>query len=203
MPAHATSESRRPAAKCASQSARCVAAYLYAAAGAGESTTDLAWDGQASIFENGRTLAETERFPSTSQFALADIDLDMLRHELPAGGWVAIENMTWSPLHIVQRFQDQTATRPERLVLVGGASRSARPGRVRAFHWKGGQLPEQAVQDRIYEAVTGVIDIENTLVIGEYFGVWPQECFVVEADMPANTFGRLVIADSERWPPDL
>jgi NAD+ synthase (glutamine-hydrolysing) len=52
---------------CASQSARCVAAYLYAAAGAGESTTDLAWDGQASIFENGATLAE--------------IDLDLLRHE--------------------------------------------------------------------------------------------------------------------------
>ena len=66
---------------CASQSARCVAAYLYAAAGAGESTTDLAWDGQASIFENGNTLAETDRFPSASQFAVADIDLDMLRHE--------------------------------------------------------------------------------------------------------------------------
>ena len=66
---------------CASQSARCVAAYLYAAAGAGEFTTDLAWDGQASIFENGATLAETERFPSASQFALADIDLDLLRHE--------------------------------------------------------------------------------------------------------------------------
>src|SRR3984885_739845 len=66
---------------CASQSARCVAAYLYAAAGAGESTTDLAWDGQASIFENGATLAETERFPAASQFALGDIDLDLLRHE--------------------------------------------------------------------------------------------------------------------------
>jgi NAD+ synthase (glutamine-hydrolysing) len=66
---------------CRSQSARCVAAYLYAAAGAGESTTDLAWDGQASIFENGATLAETERFPSTSQYAIADIDLDLLRHE--------------------------------------------------------------------------------------------------------------------------
>src|SRR5262249_59525879 len=42
---------------CASQSARCVAAYLYAAAGAGASTTDLAWDCQGSIFENGNTLA--------------------------------------------------------------------------------------------------------------------------------------------------
>ncbi len=48
---------------CRSQSARCLAAYLYAAAGAGESTTDVAWDGQAAIYENGVTLAETERFP--------------------------------------------------------------------------------------------------------------------------------------------
>jgi len=66
---------------CQSQSARCLAAYLYAAAGAGESTTDLAWDGQASVFENGAVLAETERFPSEGQAAIADIDLDLLRQE--------------------------------------------------------------------------------------------------------------------------
>jgi NAD+ synthase (glutamine-hydrolysing) len=64
-----------------SQSARCLAAYLYAAAGTGESTTDLAWDGQASIFENGAILAETPRFPAEAQHAVADIDLDMLRQE--------------------------------------------------------------------------------------------------------------------------
>jgi NAD+ synthase (glutamine-hydrolysing) len=66
---------------CQSQSARCLAAYLYAAAGAGESTTDLAWDGQASVFENGAVLAETERFPADGQAAIADIDLDLLRQE--------------------------------------------------------------------------------------------------------------------------
>jgi NAD+ synthase (glutamine-hydrolysing) len=66
---------------CQSQSARCLAAYLYAAAGAGESTTDLAWDGQASIFENGVVLAETERFPTEGQAAIADIDPDLLRQE--------------------------------------------------------------------------------------------------------------------------
>jgi len=66
---------------CQSQSARCLAAYLYAAAGAGESTTDLAWDGQASVFENGRVLMETERFPEADQAAIADIDLDLLRQE--------------------------------------------------------------------------------------------------------------------------
>jgi NAD+ synthase (glutamine-hydrolysing) len=64
-----------------SQSARCIAAYLYAAAGAGESTTDLSWDGQVSIFENGLMLAESPRFPNDSQYAVADIDLDLLRQE--------------------------------------------------------------------------------------------------------------------------
>jgi NAD+ synthase (glutamine-hydrolysing) len=66
---------------CQSQSARCLAAYLYAAAGAGESTTDLAWDGQAGVYENGATLAETARFPEDDQAAIADIDLDLLRQE--------------------------------------------------------------------------------------------------------------------------
>src|SRR6202008_4392845 len=55
---------------CASQSARCQAAYLYSAPGPGESTTDLAWDGQASIHELGKRLVETDRFPVDSQMAV-------------------------------------------------------------------------------------------------------------------------------------
>ncbi|AWV23946.1 Glutamine-dependent NAD(+) synthetase [Roseomonas mucosa] len=64
-----------------SQSARCLAAYVYAAAGVGESTTDLAWDGQVSIFENGAVLCESDRFPAGDQMAVADVDLDLLRQE--------------------------------------------------------------------------------------------------------------------------
>ncbi len=66
---------------CRSQSARCIAAYLYTSAGVGESTTDLAWDGQVSIFENGEALRESDRFPAGDQIAIADIDLDLLRQE--------------------------------------------------------------------------------------------------------------------------
>jgi NAD+ synthase (glutamine-hydrolysing) len=66
---------------CASQSVRCQAAYLYAAAGPGESTTDLAWDGQASIHELGRLLAEADRFPAKAQMAVADVDVERLRLE--------------------------------------------------------------------------------------------------------------------------
>lgn len=64
-----------------SASARCLAAYVYSAAGEGESSTDLAWDGQAMIFENGRLLAESERFGSGDRRCVADVDLDLLRAE--------------------------------------------------------------------------------------------------------------------------
>jgi NAD+ synthase (glutamine-hydrolysing) len=60
------------------QSARCIAAYLYSAAGAGESTTDLAWDGHALAFENGSLLAESRRYAPGPQLTFADIDLERL-----------------------------------------------------------------------------------------------------------------------------
>jgi NAD+ synthase (glutamine-hydrolysing) len=66
---------------CAGQSGRCLAAYLYTAAGPGESTTDVAWDGHALIYENGNALAESERFADHPQRITADIDLDRLRQE--------------------------------------------------------------------------------------------------------------------------
>ncbi len=66
---------------CASQSLRCQAAYVYSAAGPGESTTDNAWDGQAAVFELGAQLVESQRFPTASTLAVADIDVLRLRQE--------------------------------------------------------------------------------------------------------------------------
>jgi NAD+ synthase (glutamine-hydrolysing) len=64
-----------------SQSARCLAAYLYSAAGPGESTTDLAWDGHGVIYEDGTLLAESERFRREPQLVVADVDLERLATE--------------------------------------------------------------------------------------------------------------------------
>jgi NAD+ synthase (glutamine-hydrolysing) len=63
------------------QSARCLAAYLYAGAGAGESTTDTVWAGHSLIAENGALLAETERFRFETTLAVADLDVQRLVHE--------------------------------------------------------------------------------------------------------------------------
>ena len=65
----------------ASQAARCLAAYLYSAAGPGESTTDLAWDGHALICENGNLIAESARFKDEPQLVCADLDLERLAQE--------------------------------------------------------------------------------------------------------------------------
>ncbi|OCG76222.1 NAD(+) synthase [Microbacterium sediminis] len=64
-----------------SSSARNLSAYLYAAAGLGESTNDVSWDGQTMIYEAGTLLAETERFPDGPRHAIADVDLDRLRQD--------------------------------------------------------------------------------------------------------------------------
>ncbi len=66
---------------CAAHSARCLAAYLYSAAGQGESTTDLAWDGEALICEKGDVLAKAPRFSDEPQLTLADIDIGCLLAE--------------------------------------------------------------------------------------------------------------------------
>lgn len=65
----------------AQQSARCLAAYMYTSAGRGESSTDLAWDGQALIYENGELLGESERFLNESHLLFADVDLERLSRE--------------------------------------------------------------------------------------------------------------------------
>jgi NAD+ synthase (glutamine-hydrolysing) len=63
------------------QSGRCLAAYLYAASGPGESTTDVVYSGASMIAENGQLLAETERFRFDTQLAVVDLDLERLRNE--------------------------------------------------------------------------------------------------------------------------
>ena len=64
-----------------SQSSRCRAAYVYTAAGPGESSTDLAWDGQTMVYECGDLLGESQRFPEGARRTTVDVDLDRIRQE--------------------------------------------------------------------------------------------------------------------------
>ena len=78
------------------QSARCLAAYLYAAAGPGESTTDLSWDGMTMVYECGTLLGESERFPATAARTVVDVDLDRIRQERMRDGSLDDNARTYS-----------------------------------------------------------------------------------------------------------
>jgi NAD+ synthase (glutamine-hydrolysing) len=88
---------------CASQASRCHAAYIYAASGPGESTTDLAWDGQGSIYELGELLAESSRFRRDPELAVADIDVQRLRLERLRTG--TFNDNAIAALHPEKRFR--------------------------------------------------------------------------------------------------
>ncbi|GAA1427874.1 NAD(+) synthase [Microlunatus lacustris] len=93
-----------------STSARCLAAYVYAAAGAGESSTDLSWDGQTMIYELGQLLAETERFPDGPRRSVADVDLLRLRQERLRMGTFDDNRRTWQDRTGGQTFRTVSFT---------------------------------------------------------------------------------------------
>ena len=112
----------------------------------------------------------------------------------PQSDNVSISEMNWSPIAIVQEFQ-ASAMGFDRIVLVALADRQLPPGSVTCRRWKGGQLAAQAVQERIFEAVTGVVNLDNLLVIGEHFGIWPQEVVTIEAQGPEAGLGDFILSE--------
>ena len=122
-----------------------------------------------------------------------------LMERLRALAWpdgVEIREMNWGPVAIVQDFQAQ-ADKPDRVVLVGALDRRLEAGTVSCRRWVGGTLDTAAVQRRMFEAVTGVISLDNLLVIGAQFGVWPRETFTVELQWPESGLGDLVLGEIE------
>lgn len=123
----------------------------------------------------------------------------LLMQDLQDRDWgsmiIEVENMTWSPIHVTQRLQDHQ-TVYDRTVLIGSSAGCLRPGNVVVYKWIGGEMSTLKLQERVYEGVTGVVSLDNTLVIGDYFKVWPKEVFTVEVDLPGDAFGEIVMAEN-------
>ena len=116
--------------------------------------------------------------------------------ELPGAAALDIREMNWGPIAIVQDLQAQSA-RPDRVVLVGAVDRGLAPGCVTCRRWEGGPLDPLAVQRRVFEAVTGVISLDNLLVIGAHFGVWPATLLTVEWQSLEGDISDMVLAEIE------
>ena len=107
-------------------------------------------------------------------------------------GDVSVEDLSFGPIAVVQRLQDDAPEcRFTRAIFVAGISRAPwrNPGEVCAYRWDG-VLPAAAeIQQSVSEAVTGVILLDNTLIVARHFGVLPEEIAVVEVEPLLHEFG--------------
>ena len=109
-------------------------------------------------------------------------------------GDVVVEDLSYNPIAVGQRLEDEPADRRfERAVVVGAVERDGRrPGTVTAYRWDG-TLPDDAeIQRAVTEAVTGVIALDNTLVVTRHFGALPDEVVVVEVEPAVHEFGDVL-----------
>ncbi len=163
---------------CGSQSARASAAYAYSASGPGESTTDLAWDGHAAIYECGDQLVESERFEKDSTLVTADVDLGRIRQErLRNGGFAdnaAIENARVARFRTVafalDAPQDSVALqRPiERFPYVPSDPAKLRDNCYEAYNIQVQGLAQRLQSSRTENAVIGVsggLDSTHALIV--------------------------------------
>jgi hypothetical protein len=122
-----------------------------------------------------------------------------LKQSLDSIAWrhqVDVKEMNWGPVAIVQEFQANKIAY-ERVVLIAAVHRGGTVGRVTCRNWVGGDLAVMDIQNRIFEAVTGIISVDNLLVIGAHFHVWPSEVIVIEVELPDDVIGNMVLTELE------
>jgi hydrogenase maturation protease len=109
----------------------------------------------------------------------------------PWDGDVVVEDLSYNPIAVVQRLEDEPAERRfERAVVVAGVDRGRAPGTVTAYCWDGVLPGDDEIQRAVTEAVTGVIALDNTLVVTRHFGALPEEVIVVEVEPAVHEFGE-------------
>lgn len=145
-----------------------------------------------------RTVLGTVGYQLLSNHSIASILTETIR----ARDWakhITLEEMNWGPIAIVQWFQS-LETPFDRVVLFTAIERKKRKiGDVTIFRWGGRTPSDKGIQACIGDAATGVISVENLLIIGEYFKIWPEEVYIVDVEPgPENAGITLSTEVSER-----
>ena len=101
---------------------------------------------------------------------------------------VEVYDLHFGPIHVVQWLEEMPGYY-SRAVFLSGIKREREPGGIYAYRWDGALPDAEEIQQRVGEAVTGIIGLDNLLIIGGYFGVWPEEVAVVEVEPCEEEFG--------------
>jgi hydrogenase maturation protease len=106
----------------------------------------------------------------------------------PAEVGVEVYDLHFGPIHVVQWLEEKPGYF-SRVVLLSAVNREREPGAVYAYMWNGALPGPEEIHQRVCEAVTGIIGIDNLLIIGSHFKVWPEEVVVVEVEPCEEEFG--------------
>ena len=134
-------------------------------------------------------------------FGLSEYPLGSVLYErLQQASWpkgVILRDMNMPPVVVMQDIQSRNEDL-SRMVLVAGIFRGLEPGTITCRHWQGGKRDYDEMQDRMFQGMVGGINLDNLLIIGEYFGIWPPELITVEVEISNNLFGAMAIAHGRR-----
>ena len=126
-----------------------------------------------------RTLVATVGYRNLSDMSVgAHLFNDLRCSEWEPG--VDVEDLSYGPIAVVQNLEDRP--RYDRMVFVAGVKRDRVPGGFYRGEWRRPLPSEEEIQARIGEAVTGVIDLENLLVVAQYFRVLAPDVIVIEVE---------------------
>ena len=134
-------------------------------------------------------------------FGLSEYPLGSVLYErLQKADWpegVIVRDMNMPPVVAMQDMQSRNEDL-DRMVLVAGVFRGREPGTITCRHWQGGTRDNDEMQERMFQGLVGGLNLDNLLIIGEYFGIWPPELITVEVDISNNLFGAMAIAHGRR-----
>ena len=149
-----------------------------------------------------KTFIGTVGYHNLSNHSIGPALLPQLQKMKWAEG-VEIDELNWGPIAIVQKFQ--SLPNPyDRIVLIAAIERPGRKiGEITVFKWEGKLPDEELIQRCVGDAVTGVISVENLLIIGEYFKIWAGETFVVDVEPGPEEAGEDFTEEMQQAIPDL
>lgn len=126
-----------------------------------------------------RILIGTVGYRNLSDFSVGPNLLTALQRMEWDGG-VEVEDLSYGPIAVVQNLEDRPPY--DRMIFLSAAQRGRTPGRVYRTEWMRERRSDEEIQARITEAITGVIDLDNLLVIAHYFRVLAPEAIVIEVE---------------------
>ncbi len=116
---------------------------------------------------------------------------------------VKIDELNWGPVAVIQQFQAEEIPY-QKVILLCAIERPGREiGEITIFKWKGGLPDEEQIQACMGDAATGVISVENLLVLGEYFGIWKEEVYLIDVEPGEEIAGEQLTPEVEKQVPEI